>query len=602
MDILVLKAGSVSVNSLSKRELIISNSRRLGLNTLIVPISLVPTGINAAEFRVDEVTFTNATYLTQEAQKYGMKVIIEPRIVSNSDLKPETYNPTNVIDFFEYYKNFIRRVCVELAYPQQIYGIGIGYCLSKLEQYQDAWKEVAKFAREQYPPGFFTYTYAPWQPVADGTTNEEYESKLHNPVNGDLDFISISGFFALTQVEDPSLRDIKNSIYEVTIDGKDQYLYQDFKRFYEEWEKPVFISPLGFPDKSRAAAMPWDPQEWDYPTDTLQQANCFSAYREVFENEDWITGFGIYGFADEHSTYYVVGNLAEKVVYALYGDLYPAQGLETSMGMQIYSRLPNIYKRKDAEQQPIAYPLKRFFQVASVGMDWLRDRITGRENMFNIAKTPKEFLPYLYETIGFPFPSFLSEEDQRAFLKILPILYQLKGNAKVFEYLGRVFYGNDTQINPVKREGDNIYIDLNVLANGGLTEIDKRTERFLYFANFFRPVNRKLHVIVTLFYSDEYRIQAQDISMPDLITENGDEVFDPTKITDDEAAAQVEFFDEETFAPNYSDDHFDEIIFVEADTDVFAKTMEDSDSEDEIIIPQNRLGKAKLGEFKLGGN
>lgn len=174
-----------------------------------------------------------------------------------------------------------------------------------------------------------------------------------------------------------------------------------------------------------------------------------------------------------------------------------------SLGDKLYDRLPGVYKKEDAAVKPDPYPLKRLFQIMGVSFDYLKDKMDGHMNLYDPDKCPVEFLPYLFQTLGFDHPYFLSESEQRSFLKALPTLYQYKGTPKVFMYLARNIFGADCDLSAVTRVGDKINIDLNVLLDGSVSGIDTKTANFRFFADKFRPVNRKLNVVITLFYGDE---------------------------------------------------------------------------------------------------
>ena len=77
------------------------------------------------------------------------------------------------------------------------------------------------------------------------------------------------------------------------------------KNFYLKWKKPVFFGELGFPKRDGASIYPWNPNFTNIENN-LEQANCFKAYRNVFENEAWLMGFSIFaiGNSDQDKHYY----------------------------------------------------------------------------------------------------------------------------------------------------------------------------------------------------------------------------------------------------------------------------------------------------------
>lgn len=59
----------------------------------------------------------------------------------------------------------------------------------------------------------------------------------------------------------------------------------------------IIFGELGFPKMDKASVAPYDPQISDI-INNQEQANCFEAYRRVFENESWNLGFSIFAIGE----------------------------------------------------------------------------------------------------------------------------------------------------------------------------------------------------------------------------------------------------------------------------------------------------------------
>ena len=82
-----------------------------------------------------------------------------------------------------------------------------------------------------------------------------------------------------------------------TIYDRKQNIKKEIKNFYDKWNKPIFFGELGFPKINKASVAPYDPQISEIVNNT-EQANCFEAYRIVFENEPWNLGFSIFAIGE----------------------------------------------------------------------------------------------------------------------------------------------------------------------------------------------------------------------------------------------------------------------------------------------------------------
>lgn len=199
-----------------------------------------------------------------------------------------------------------------------------------------------------------------------------------------------------------------------------------------------------------------------------------------------------------------------------------------SMGNILYNRLPGFYKKYDANL-PVPNQLKGFLDVVGGGMDEFKGIVDGSASIFDLNTVPAKFLPYLSEMLGMKILNYMSESQQRKFIKNLPMLYESKGTKSCFEFLGRQFFGDNATINVVKKvvtfdgNGDpvnpedigKIAITLDLAES--IPDLTQKKADFIVLANMFRPVNNTLVYLETYYYTDE--INMASVAYDELLAE-----------------------------------------------------------------------------------
>src|SRR5574344_668373 len=97
-----------------------------------------------------------------------------------------------------------------------------------------------------------------------------------------------------------------------------------------------------------------------------------------------------------------------------------------------YNRLPEFYRNADKDLET-PYQLKKFLNILGGGFDSLYDDIKLTSKNFDVDDANPYVLDSQIKMLGFTFPYEMSDNDKRNLIKVLPTLYQNKGNAKVFE-------------------------------------------------------------------------------------------------------------------------------------------------------------------------
>lgn len=276
-------------------------------------------------------------------------------------------------------------------------------------------------------------------------------------------------------------------------------------------------------------------------------------------------------------------------------------------GKKLYEALPPLYRREDAKVRPKPYPLKRFLQVTGTGFNFLAKKQEGHSDMFNLYKTPSEFLPHLGEMLGYNFPYEMTEIEQRNFLKVLPYLYKFKGTEKVFDYLGIVVYGSKTKVRAEYRNNTdpaNNYhhaIDIYLEISGSLSDIIERANRYNKFANNFRPMNTVINPIVQLFYDDVFtRLTNTDIIGETTMFNTTTDVYDRNIQRDLERISLLNFATDSYNRDNLAESREVINITVRPQHDSYDVIPTDT-NEDYALSWGGVLGLGRLGDnFKLG--
>lgn len=183
----------------------------------------------------------------------------------------------------------------------------------------------------------------------------------------------------------------------------------------------------------------------------------------------------------------------------------------------LYEKLPEIYRREDANMLPLPYPLKRFLKVLGAGFDEVQKYIEDFRNVQNVDTCPKELLPLLAQQFGLDFPYDMDEASQRKFIKVLPVLYSNKGTEDAFKFLAREIFGESTNLNISKAEkpedmpqeeweklGDWQKLLVYLEVNGETLKLDNKHLNFIKFCEIIRPVNTTVIPYLAMFYEDYF--------------------------------------------------------------------------------------------------
>ena len=315
-----IKSGNLSTDYSIPTAL--SDIKRLGLNTVNVPVVINVSSLSSSDMTIDNNSKERAISLIKILKENHINVILEPYPwIKNGSLPETAWKPTDINAYFWNWKNKVLRVLIrEIAEPYDVDALIISSNMASLEYAQDYWLDTISFVRNSYD-GLVTYKTSWWYTSsADKKTIQDYNNKLNNKLFSKLDFISVGAYFELSDKTTNTVTTLVKALSKSQVLNRDQNVVQQLKNFNIKWDKPVYFAELGFPSRDFAANHPWNPSP-STTVNKLEQANCFEAYRRVFEKENWVLGFSVFAIgehgADKH---YLPSEESVKVIKQWYSS------------------------------------------------------------------------------------------------------------------------------------------------------------------------------------------------------------------------------------------------------------------------------------------
>lgn len=223
---------------------------------------------------------------TRQAHEKGIKVMLKPHLWIT---RPINGGWRDKIDFASEelwqqweagYTRFIMHYA-QLAREEKIEILCIGMELKhSVESRPQYWKQLIRRIRSVYP-GKLTYA-ANW-----------YQEFNRIAIWSDLDYISIQGYFPLTDKQNPTVEEIAAGW---------QPHVQAIEAVSKKYNKPVILTEIGYTNTRGATIKPWQWSE-DIPLSQLdhsEQVNAYEALFRTFANKDWLAGIFIWKWYPSH--------------------------------------------------------------------------------------------------------------------------------------------------------------------------------------------------------------------------------------------------------------------------------------------------------------
>lgn len=288
-----IKSGNLSTDYNINQ--VINDVDKFGLNTINIPVVINITERTSNDMEIDNESKKRSIELIKKLEGKKVNIILEPYPwIEGGSLGETEWNPNNINDFFYNWTHSVLKVLIDdVAVPYDVDVLNIGTNFVNMESKEKYMCDMVDYVRRYYN-GLVTYrtnfwVTAVWKPEL----SVEYEKKINNKVFSKLDFISISSYFQLTNNDTNTVDNLIDALQSTQIYNRKQNVKQEIKKFYDKWNKPIFFGELGFPKTNKASVEPYNPNVSDI-INYQEQANCFEAYRRVFENQSWNLGFSIF--------------------------------------------------------------------------------------------------------------------------------------------------------------------------------------------------------------------------------------------------------------------------------------------------------------------
>jgi len=306
----IIKGGNVSAWNITDSAKVFADAKRLGLDTITVPVRINMTAASASQVTVDAASLAFAKSLVQANASYNY--IIEPYPWIDGGNVPETdLDPADKAAWFVSYQAAL--VALAQQFPKA-WGLYVASNLVKIEDQAASWISLVKGVRAAFP-GKIIYRTQWWATAAwEPSTIKAYQAKLANPLFGAVDVIAIAAYFELSEVAAPTAADIKAALRSTSVFARKQDVYAEVMALGAKWHKPIFLGELSCPAVDFGAQNPWDPAASETPNATIQR-NYLTAYLETFARDpEKFMGFSLFTIGHPTVTPYELAPSAAEYV------------------------------------------------------------------------------------------------------------------------------------------------------------------------------------------------------------------------------------------------------------------------------------------------
>lgn len=213
----------------------------------------------------------------QQAKAKDLKVMLLPIVLLRNAFKKEwrgKLKPENKEEWFKSYSKLMVQVS-KMAEKHNVELFSIGSEFSSLENEQDLWNMIIENIKAEYS-NEITYSVN-WDSIEDLSFINK------------LDLLGISGYFSLTNKNDPTVKEL----YKKWIAIRDS-----IKVIQQQIDKPIFFSEIGYTSQDGTNKDPWN-YFISTEVDLQEQVDCYTAFTRAWKNEDWFAGVFFYDWFGE---------------------------------------------------------------------------------------------------------------------------------------------------------------------------------------------------------------------------------------------------------------------------------------------------------------
>jgi len=242
------------------------------------------------------VNTTDVLLFIEIIHDLGLKVVLKPIVDIKTGEWRAYIEPSE--EWFEEYSSYIS-FWAEIAEQKAVELFVVGCELINTESYLDEWLNIIGDVKAFYSgPLVYSATYDSYQ-------NIEFWDEL--------DFIGVNAYYTLTYSTVPTLKELKR--------GWQKYL-TELEDFSFSLTKDIIFTEIGYRSIDGCNIQPWNWQKKGR-LDENEQALCYEATFEVFNDISWLKGFYWWNweaiYTDEDKKNYTPQEkLAEKVLKSWY--------------------------------------------------------------------------------------------------------------------------------------------------------------------------------------------------------------------------------------------------------------------------------------------
>ena len=242
----------------------------------------------------------------EQIHRMGMGVILLTPLFPDDESWEGAIRPGDIDQWFTHWQEILVHYA-HLAEEAGVEVLLLGSELSTLRNHTEGWDRLIAAVRSIYH-GKIGYSVNFW------ANREEYRQVTEMTHWRNLDYVGVTAYFELTSTSNPSVDDLRAAWYS---DRTTQNIMDDLERLSRQYRKPIVFWEIGYLSRDGTNTYPWDFfLQGQY--DEVEQADCWTAFLDVFTDIDWFHGFGIYaeqvGLPRIPLMYGVLGNQAEAVL------------------------------------------------------------------------------------------------------------------------------------------------------------------------------------------------------------------------------------------------------------------------------------------------
>lgn len=237
----------------------------------------------------------------KQAKQNELKVLLLPIVLLRNAAKKEwrgKLKPADKAEWFDSYCELMQQIAI-IAETNDVDMLSIGSEFSSLEDEIDSWTYILNTVKESFT-GEITYSVN-WDSIEDLSFIDQ------------IDLLGISGYFSLTNKDDPT----EAELYKKWIAIRDS-----LKVIQQKIEKPIFFSELGYTSQNGTNKDPWN-YFISSEVDLQEQVDCYSAFTKAWINEDWLAGVFFYDWFGEGGNCDLGYTMRKKPVLKILSQWFP---------------------------------------------------------------------------------------------------------------------------------------------------------------------------------------------------------------------------------------------------------------------------------------